>query len=96
MEEAFSTPRPNLVVSNRGYSVEFEGRFGIRYTDATRDIEIDSEPLAEPGSRVVYRGSFKKVTPNATDQAVAQHEVDEILAILKRVFDFKEYQLEVG
>jgi hypothetical protein len=48
-------PRPNLLVSDEGYSVEvYEGRSaGIRYSEGPRSISFPSEDLAKPYGMVI-------------------------------------------
>ncbi len=45
----FRMPRPNLIESSDGFSVEILGRVGMRYTEGGKTLDIESEVLVHTG-----------------------------------------------
>jgi Immunity protein 74 len=95
MSTEFSAPRPNLIVSSSGFSVEVLGRTGMRYSEGDRTLFVDSEVLAKPGAMALYRSSIKAWdAPHETD-AITDDERSRIVENIGRAFAFKGYELEV-
>jgi hypothetical protein len=92
---AFSSPRPNLIESDKGFSVEVLGRTGLRYVENGRAMFIDSEVLTTPGSMAVYRGSIQTWDPPHESDAVAANDQERILSNIREAFDFKGYTIRV-
>jgi len=78
VEETFSEPSPNYVVSSRGYAVRILGRSGLELELPGQSIRINSEMLAVPGA-AVYVGSIPEV---------AGVSKDEILRHVKAALNF--------
>ena len=57
----FTIPRPNVVASDEGFSVEVLGRTGVRYEDKFGVVTIDGEMLAGPAGFMLYRDSMQTV-----------------------------------
>ncbi len=55
----FHMPRPNLIESTEGFSVEILGRTGIQYVEGDRTVEVNSEVLATD-EIAVYRSSIRR------------------------------------
>lgn len=56
----FNTPRPNVIESTEGYSVQVLGRVGLRHIEKGKSIEIDSEVLAGDPAIGIYSNSICK------------------------------------
>ena len=86
MSNEFTEPEPNLIISDRGFSVRVLGRTGMRYAEGERSIWIDSEVLAVPRAISMNPQSMRawegpEAEPvNATDRA---RVVDDV----KRAFE---------
>jgi hypothetical protein len=70
--EGFKSPRPNLIESDEGFSVEVLGRTGILYKEGDRTMSVYSELLAPgtPCGIAVWTNSIQKWNP--------PHDVEEI------------------
>jgi len=55
----FQSIKPNVIENEAGIVVEVLGRMGMRYTEAGRSLDVDSEVLATP-EIAVYAASIKK------------------------------------
>lgn len=66
----FHTPRPNVILSGSGFSVEVLGRTGLLYSEGTRRMKIDSEVVQGPSGMIVYTDSMARWLP--------PHEADEV------------------
>lgn len=66
----FSVPRPNVIVSDAGFSVEVLGRTGLLYAEQDHRMRIDSEVLMGPKAMVIYRDSISSWLPPHNDQPV--------------------------
>jgi hypothetical protein len=59
MEERFLEPEPNVIASTEGFSVKVLGRTGMRYTEGTRSVRIDSEVLAKPRAIAMFKETIR-------------------------------------
>lgn len=96
MGEWFSEPRPNLIESDAGFSVEVLGRTGLRYREGERTAFVDSEVLAEPDAILAYRNSIQRWDPPNESQPLDDSERDRIIENIKRAFEFRGYKLHVA
>ena len=85
MEETFSKTGVNKVSSSLGFTVETLGLVGIRYTDATHDLEVYAEGLSSVLGYVLYTSSL----PEDPD------ERKEIIGNIQRSFDFRGFVLQL-
>jgi hypothetical protein len=84
----FRIPRPNVIESEDGFSVEVLGRTGLRYREAGKVVFIDSEILATPSGLAVYPQRMKLEGPSTTstdslDQKERARIEENVLAALK-------------
>jgi len=77
MTPTFSRPRPNLVESDAGFSVEVLGRDGMRYNEGSRSVSIDSEILATKGF-ALHVDSLKRWDPPNRSR-ISKQERDRIV-----------------
>jgi hypothetical protein len=92
----FSTPRPNVIESSEGYSVEVLGRTGLIYKEGSKTLQIDSEVLAGPSGIVVYTDSINSWDkPNAVSQ-IDDKERERIVSNIVAAFKFRGYDIEVN
>ena len=80
----FSIPRPNVIESEKGYSVEVLGRTGLRYTDGGRVLHIDSEVLAGPSGIIIYSQSINTEKDKA-----------KIIENIQAAFKFRGFDIQV-
>lgn len=94
MEERFSEPRPNVIESTEGFSVEVLGRTGMRYTEGARSIWIDSEVLAKDWGIAMFKESIR-FWEGLDPGEVSAEDRDRIADNVKRAFEACGYELEV-
>ncbi len=94
MDEQFSEPRPNVIVSSAGFWVEVLGRTGLRYTEGDRSVWIDSEVLARPRAMALFKDSIK-TWDGAGSEQVNDTDRDRIAGNIRRAFESCGYELEV-
>ena len=70
MARMFQIPRPNLIQSDAGFSVEVLGRTSLLHTEDVRKMKIDSEVLQGPSGLIAYVDSIIRWLP--------PHEADEV------------------
>lgn len=93
--EHFSAPRPNLIESDLGFSVEVLGRTGIRYLEGDRSISVDSEVLAKPSAMGLWSRSIKRWDPPHEADRVESTDRSRILENIRRAFESQGYELQV-
>jgi len=94
MEECFSEPEPNVIASTEGFSVKVLGRTGMRYTEGTRSVWIDSEVLARPRAVAMAKGTIRFWEGPEPD-VVSEKDRDRIANNVKRAFEACGYELQV-
>lgn len=55
----FDIPRPNVIESDEGFSVEVLGMTGLVYTEGLRSHHVDSEVIAGPHGLMIYSSSIR-------------------------------------
>jgi hypothetical protein len=93
-EEHFSEPEPNVIKSSTGFAVRVLGRTGLRYTEGTRSVRIDSEVLAAPRGIAMFKPSIR-TWEGPEPRTVTGAERDQIASNIKRAFEACGYELEV-
>ena len=94
MDEWFSEPEPNVIEGTSGFSVRVLGRTGMRYTEDSRSVRIDSEVLAKPGAIALFKDSIKEWEGDNAEP-VSEDDRDRIAKNIKRAFEFCGYELQV-
>lgn len=94
MSPQFSSPRPNLVESDSGFSVEVLGRVGMRYTEHGRTAFVDSEVLATPGAMLMYSSSIERWEPPHEGEALEAIDKSRIIENIKLAFQSQNWDLQ--
>ena len=92
----FFIPRTNVIESDAGYSVEVLGRVGLRYTEGSRILHIDSEVLAGPSGLIVYSDSIKPETPSDSLEPIDPSEKTRIIENIRAAFRFRGIEIQVA
>jgi Immunity protein 74 len=77
MAPNYSRPRPNVIESDAGFSLERVGRDGLRYVEGGRSVVIGAEMLATKGF-AIYADSIKKWDPPDKSR-ISKQERDRIV-----------------
>ena len=93
MNEEFSEPEANLIVSSTGFSVRVLGRTGIRYSEGGEQIWVDSEILATPGA-ITFAVSSIRFWEGDDPRAVSLTDRDRVANNITRAFTARGYQVE--
>ena len=93
----FFIPRVNVIESDEGFIVEVLGRVGVRYTEGTRTMFVDSEVLApnSPSGLVVYQSSIKGWDAPHDAEAFGGQARERVLDNIRRAFRFRGLEIEV-
>ena len=91
----FFIPRPNVIQSDQGYSVEVLGRTGLRYTEDSQTFLIDSEVLAGPAGLVVYSESIKVEGVPYNQMPFTPEDRTRIIENIRVAFRFRELEIEI-
>jgi hypothetical protein len=95
MSGEFWESRPNLIESDKGFSVEILGQTGLRYVEGGRAIFVDSEALATPGSMSLYRGSLENWDAPDESDVLAEDDRERIICNIQLAFESLGYKLQV-
>ncbi len=93
--EKFSAPRPNLIESDAGFSVEVLGRTGMLYAEGGRSLHIDSEVLAKPRAIGIWRDSIKRWDPPNEGDVLGSNDRTRIIENVRRAFEAMNQELDV-
>jgi hypothetical protein len=91
----FSIPRPNVIESDEGFSVEVLGRTGVRYTEGARTLLVDSEVLMTPAGLVLYPSSISTWDAPADGDAIDDKTRRTIVDNIRRAFRFRGLEIAV-
>jgi hypothetical protein len=96
MADRFSYPRPNLIVSSDGFSVEVRGRNTVLYAETDKTIEVFAEQVVidEP-TIIVRRADIRVWQARGREIAVSESERERVLANIRGAFDWKGWKLAV-
>lgn len=96
MAGRFSYPRPNLIVSSDGFSVEVRGHNTILYTETDQTIEVFAEQVVidEP-TIIIRRGDIRVWQATGREITVSESERERVLANIRSAFDWKGWKLAV-
>jgi hypothetical protein len=95
LSEQFSEPEANVIESTGGFSIKVLGRTGLRYTEGTRSVWIDSEVLATPGAIVMSKTSIR-FWEGPDPGEVGTEDRDRIADNMKRAFEACGYELQIN
>ncbi len=91
----FTQPRPNLLESDEGFSVEIVSRGGLRYCEGSKCAQIDGEMAAPPTGWIVYTDSITHwESPNGVEQ-VSNDEFSAIVENVRRAFRHWGFEIDV-
>jgi hypothetical protein len=93
-ETEFSYPRPNLIVSRRGYTVDV-ARSAIRYEEAGRTMEIFSEWLVGPDPKIAVRRRDLRAWEGDKGAELTEADRLRIVENIRRAFVFKDWTLVI-
>lgn len=90
----FFIPRPNVIESDEGYSVEVLGPTGLRYVEPDRVLWLDSEMLAGPAGLILYSENMKL---EGSEEMIAfdAGERDRIVENVRAAFRFRGFEIQV-
>ena len=92
----FSIPRPNVIESTDGFSVESLGRTGLRYSEAGKALRIDSEVLAGPSGIVIYTDSINHWEEPHQIAPFSDADRQRVIENVKAAFKFRGYDIEIN
>ena len=83
--ETFKANWRGWALSSEGYAVRLKGRNALQYTDELGDLRVFAEPLSKPWTEIVVS------TASIPDRP--ERSRDEVVARLRRAFEFKGWTL---
>jgi hypothetical protein len=95
VDEVFSQPSGNVIESTGGFTVEVLGQVGIRYSEGSRSVRMDSEVMTAPKTIVLSKGSIRFWEGDVPGR-VSDADRERIAANCKRAFDACGYVLNVS
>jgi hypothetical protein len=96
MNEYFSEPEPNVIESSAGFSVRVLGRTGMRYTEGSRSVGIDSEVGGTSAPAIaMFKDSIRVWETPDFPEPVTGSDRDRIVANIRRAFDACGRELHV-
>lgn len=95
-QSEFSYPRPNMIVSRQGFSVEVRAPSAIRYEETDKVMEIFAEMLVSDDAKIaVRRGDIRAWQDRDAQRDVTEAERTQIIENIRRAFAFKGWVLVV-
>ena len=91
----FKIPRPNVIESDEGFSVEVLGRTGLLYTEGSRKLHVNSEILAGSSGLVMYKNSIRSWDTPHDHQLIDESKRDAIVDNIQRAFRFDGLEIQV-
>lgn len=91
----FFSPRPNVVESDEGYSVEVLDRDYLRYVEGPRAMKIYAEILMSPEGWVIYPDSIRVWDPPHAEEEIDKKKHDEIVENIRKAFRFWGYEISI-
>lgn len=91
----FKIPRPNVIESDEGFSVEVIGRTGLLYTEGTKILHVDSKVLAGLADLGIYQNSIKSWDATYQHELIDENKRAAIVDNTRRVFHFRGVEIEV-
>lgn len=94
-EAVFDIPRPNVIKSDEGFSVEVLGMTGLLYTEGPRSLYVDSEVIAEPHGLMIYSSSIRVWNTPHAGEIIDKAGRDVIVENIRRAFRLRGFEIEV-
>jgi hypothetical protein len=92
----FVQPRPNLIQSDEGFSVEFLGiSKGLRYTEDPKTLHIYAELLNGPSVLGIYTSSIKSWDPPYNNEVIDESKRAAIVENVRRAYRFSGFEIDV-
>lgn len=91
----FTVPKPNLIESDKGFSVEVLGRTGLLYREANGTYFIDSEVVLGPSGLAIYSSSIRYWESLPGDEPISVGKRAAIVANIRDAFRFQGYEIDV-
>jgi len=91
----FDIPRPNVIKSDEGFSVEVLGMTGLLYTEGPRSLYVDSEVIAEPHGLMIYSSSIQSWKSLYEGEIINDAKRNVIVENIRRAFRFRGFEIEV-
>jgi hypothetical protein len=91
----FVVPRPNVIKSDEGFSVEVLGMTGLLYTEGPKSLRLDSEVLAGPHGLMIYSSSIRVWNAPHAGEIIDEARRDAIVENIRRAFRFRGFEIEV-
>lgn len=88
----FTTPRPNVIVSDEGFSVEVLGRTGVKYEDNLSAVMVDGEVLAGPAGFMIYKDSARVV---GGEGRLSDSRREVVVDNIRRAFAHRGFNIEI-
>jgi hypothetical protein len=93
---AFNIPRPNVIESDEGFSVEVLGPTGLRYREAGKVVFVDSEILAGPALLGVFsQNMWLEGSPRTSVNSLDEKERARIIENVRAAFKSKGFDIHV-
>ena len=94
--DRFSYPRPNLIVSRDGFSVEVRGRDTLWYVEADQKVDLFAEQIGgDVPAIIVRRGDVRAWQTAQGESAISEAERVRILANIGDAFSWKGWRFLV-
>jgi hypothetical protein len=90
-----TSPRPNLYVSDKGFSVEVLGRTGLRYCEGQKAMFVDSEVLTGPSGMMVYKSSIARWDAPYTGISIDDQERTRIANNIREAFRAQGFEIDM-
>jgi len=92
----FTYPRPNLIVSRSGFTVEVQAPSGIRYTESDNVMHIFAEMLVTAEPKIAIRSKDIKVWQESQGpEQISETDRARIVENIRRAFSFRGWVLAV-
>lgn len=93
--DMFSSTKPNVIVSDEGYSVEILGRTGIKYCEGDKCMFVDSEVLSTGHGIAVFKKSIKAWKPPHEKEGVTEEKKEKIIDNIRQAIAFQKQPIEI-
>ena len=87
----------NVITSDEGFSVKILGRTGVKYTEGSKTMVIDSEVLAtkSPTALVLSKNSIRTWDPPHKNELIDDAKRDVIIDNVRRALRFYGWEIDV-
>lgn len=95
LHEEFSYPRPNVIVSSSGFTVEIRPRSSILYSEGDRITDIFAELLVGDEPRIVVRRADVRSWQGDEGNPFTEAERARIIHNIQRAAAFRKWTVDV-